>query len=172
MEAVQHSVIRVPSANPLRRVASTALRAADSLSFLAPLLTRLVIGSSFFMTGRGKLENFDRTVAFFTELGIPFARANAAFVSSLEMIGGMCLVLGFGTRIFSLLLSGSMVVALLTADKDNFVKNFPTGLTDVVPVVYGMFLLWLILCGPGWLSIDHVIGGKLKLRRGSDNKEA
>jgi len=171
MAVLEHSGIGVAANNPIRRLAIAGLKLAESLSFLAPLLTRLVIGSSFFMTGRGKLENFDRTAAFFSEIGVPFARANAAFIGSLEMIGGVCILLGFGTRIFSLLLSATMVVALLTADKDNLIKSFPFSLTDVTPWVYGMFLLWLILCGPGRLSVDHVIAGKLHLHEEGDNKK-
>jgi putative oxidoreductase len=128
-----------------------------ALQFVAPLLTRLVLGEAFFLTGWGKWRNFARTASFFSDLGIPFAQANAAFVSTLELVGGLCLMLGFGTRILAFLLSGTMVVALLTADKESFVKNFPSVLTDVVPVVYGMFLIWLILYGSGRLSIDSWI---------------
>src|SRR5262249_35477877 len=67
---------------------------AAALAFLPPLLTRLVIGQAFFFTGRGKLENFDRTVGFFASLGIPFPALNAAFVSRLEFYGGMLLLVG------------------------------------------------------------------------------
>ena len=37
--------------------------------------------------------------------------ANATFIATLELVGGICLMLGLGTRIFALLLSGSMTVA-------------------------------------------------------------
>jgi len=67
----------------------------------------------------------------------------------------MCLILGVGTRIVACLLSGSMVVALLTADKQTFIDKFPADLTDVVPFVYLMFLVWLVLTGPGPVSIDR-----------------
>src|SRR5947209_5103036 len=147
--------------NILRRSAERALGVAASLAFLAPLITRLIIGVAFFQTGSGKWQNFDRTASYFSDLGIPFARANAAFIATLELVGGICLMLGLGTRIFALLLSGTMVVALLTAEKDNFAKNFPGGLLDVTPVVYGLLLLWLILSGPGFASVDHWLRGKL-----------
>ena len=50
-------------------------------------------------------------------------------------------------------------------------KNFPGGLLDVAPVVYGLLLLWLILTGPGWLSVDHLLAKKLGIRKESDNRE-
>lgn len=138
----------------LQRAAGLGLTLTGALAFLAPLLTRLVIGQAFYLTGHGKLQNFDRTVAFFASLGIPFPELNAGFVSSLEFVGGLCLILGLGTRIFAFLLSGSMVVALLTADQQTFLEKFPSDLTEVTPFVYLLFLIWLVLMGPGPLSLD------------------
>ena len=132
----------------LQRLAQTILRFAHSLAFLPPLLTRLLLGMAFYQTGSGKWSDLDKPTSFFKDLGIPFPCANAAFIATLELVGGICLILGLGTRVISLLLSATMVVALLTAEKDNFVKNFPGGLLDVVPVVYGLLLLWLIVTFP------------------------
>ncbi|HEV2688169.1 MAG TPA: DoxX family protein [Bryobacteraceae bacterium] len=137
----------------------------SALEFAAPLLTRLLVGVTFFYTGQGKFQNLDRTTAFFADLGIPFAAANALFISSLELVGGICLMLGLGTRIFSLLLSSTMIVALLTADKANFVGKFPAELTDVSPVVLLVFLVWLALYGPGRVSIDRFLARGLNLSK-------
>ncbi len=38
------------------------------------------MGQALFLTGRGKLENFPRTVEFFTGPGLPMPELNAAFV--------------------------------------------------------------------------------------------
>ena len=141
----------------IQRITSLGLTITGGLAFLAPLLTRAVIGQAFYYTGHGKLQNFDRTVAFFADLGIPFPALNAGFVSTIEYVGGMCLILGLGTRIFSFLLSGSMVVALLTADKQTFLDKFPADITDVTPFVYLLFLVWLVLYGPGPVSLDRAL---------------
>jgi uncharacterized membrane protein YphA (DoxX/SURF4 family) len=66
-----------------------------------------------------------------------------------------------GSRIFSVLLSGSMVVALLTADKQTFLDKFPADITDVVPFVYLMFLAWIALYGPGPVSLDRLLSKAL-----------
>jgi len=129
-----------------------------SLQFAAPLLTRLMVGITFFYTGHGKLQNLDRTASFFADLGIPFPGANAVFISSLEFFGGMCLMAGLGTRLFAALLSCSMVVALLTADKESFISKFPADLTDVAPAMLLLFLIWLVLYGAGSISLDRLIG--------------
>lgn len=118
------------SPNLIQRAMDVIPRALESLQFAAPLLTRLLVGITFFYTGQGKLQNLDRTVSFFADQGIPFPAANAVFISSLEFFGGICLILGLGTRIFSALLSSTMVVALLTADKESFASKFPAELTE------------------------------------------
>lgn len=151
----------MPVPSVIQKTSGLGLRVAAVLAFLPPLLTRLVIGQAFFFTGRGKLQNPEGVVSFFTDLGIPFPAANAAFVSRLEYYGGMLLIAGLLTRVVALLLGSTMVVALMTADKTDFLAAlFNTGdkgLTDVVPVVYFLFLLWLVIAGPGALSLDALL---------------
>ena len=159
----------MPGPAVIPRAAGLGLRAAERLSFLAPLLTRLVIGQAFFLTGRGKLLNFENTVTFFAGLGIPMPELNAAFVSRLEYYGGMLLIVGLLTRLVAALLGGAMIVALMTADKESFTNALggvgEAGLTDVTPFVYGMFLLWLLLAGPGRLSLDALLARALGIAR-------
>lgn len=149
----------VPDA--VRRAVRLGLQAAAATAFLPPLLTRLVLGQAYFFTGRGKLENFENTVSFFTDLGIPMPGANAAFVARLEYYGGMLLMVGLLTRVVALLLSSTMVVALLTADRALFLEALrgsgDAGLTDVTPFVYLLLLLWLVAFGPGPVSVDRLL---------------
>ena len=84
--------------------------------------------------------------------------ANAAFISTLELVGGICLMLGLGTRLFAALLSCTMVVAILTADWKDFTAAFSSsdkGLLDVTPVPFLLFLLWLVAFGAGKISVDR-----------------
>ncbi len=151
----------MPAPAGVQRVLGLGWRVAAVLAFLPPLLTRLVIGQAFFFTGRGKLQNPEGVLSFFTDLGIPFPAANAAFVSRLEYYGGMLLIAGLLTRVVALLLGSTMVVALMTADRADFkAALFNTGekgLTDVVPVVYLLFLLWPLIAGPGAVSLDALL---------------
>jgi len=117
------------------------------------------------VTGHGKLMNLDRTTSFFSDLGIPFPYANAVFVSLLEFVGGFCLVLGLGTRIFAALLCCTLTVAVLTADRPTFVEKFPADLTDVTSFTFLLFLIWLVVFGPGPISLDRFLSKWLKLEK-------
>ena len=160
----------------VKRALGLALKVAVVLSAIAPLLTRIIVGYTFYETGMGKLARPEGVTAFFTGLGIPFPALNAAFVSRLEYWGGLALLVGLGTRFFAFMLSSTMVVALLTADKDAFLENWANGLSGLTtaaglgdaPAVAPFLLLalmsWLIFHGPGWASIDAVVAWAARKR--------
>lgn len=145
----------------IRRASGLALKLLGHLDFVPGLLTRLVVGFAFYDSGSGKLANPENTVNFFTDLGIPFPELNAAFVSRLEYYGGMLLLVGVLTRIVALLLSSTMIVALLTADRETFVgaltRSSEAGLSDVAPFVLGVLLSWLVIRGAGAISVDALL---------------
>ena len=148
------------------RSAQAGLSLADRLAFIAPLATRIVIGLAYVQTGLGKWQHFDRTVEFFTSSGIPFPAISVALVATLELVGGPLLIAGFMTRLTASALSASMAVALLTADRVAFLTAWKPGAesgpTDVVAFVFLLFLLWLVLIGPGAVSVDRWMRGKLE----------
>jgi putative oxidoreductase len=145
----------------IRTFARNLAAASNFLRPLAPLATRLALGQAFILTGLGKWKNLDGTTAFFGELGIPAPRANALFVATLELVGGACLVLGLGTRVFALLLTATLAVALLTADRQDLLGALTLspekGLLDIAASAYLLFLLWLAAFGPGPISVDRLL---------------
>lgn len=148
-------------ANHIRGVFDLAHRLLRYVDFVPGALTRLVVGFAFFDSGRGKLANMENTVNFFTDLGIPFPELNAAFVARLEYYGGLLLLAGLLTRLVALLLSSTMIVALLTADRQGFMealtRSGEIGLSDIAPFVLGVLLSWLVVKGPGLLSLDALL---------------
>lgn len=142
-----------------------AINAQPAIAFI----TRLVIGYAFVQSGTGKWKHFSNTVAFFASIKIPFPVANAAFIASLECIAGVLLIVGLATRLSSALLSSTMVVALLTADRGAFVDAVlgrgDGTITDVVPFVFLLFLAWLVAFGAGRLSIDQWLTTRSERRK-------
>jgi putative oxidoreductase len=94
------------------------------LQHLFLLAIRLYWGWQFMLTGRGKFLNFDRTVGFFTSLGIPFPEINVFMASATEFLGGICLMLGLGSRFVNLPLIITMCVAYLSAHTEELNSLF------------------------------------------------
>jgi putative oxidoreductase len=154
--------VAMPAPGFLQRLAKTGLGIAARLSFLAPLLTRITVGYAFFLTGRGKLGDLQTFTNYMAnELHVPFAAQQAPLVAGLEFVGGICLILGLLTRVMSTALMGTMVVAILTAERETFVTSWlPTGEKgplDVSAYVFFLLLLWLALFGPGPVSLDKFL---------------
>ena len=96
-------------------------------------------------------------------------------MASLELVGGGALILGLATRLFAALLSSTMVVALLTADRRAFLASWAPsgelGPTDATSFVFLLFLLWLLFLGPGALSLDRLLLKALRRLRGEPSPE-
>jgi putative oxidoreductase len=150
----------------VERPARLGLGAAAALAFLPPLLTRIALGHAFFLTGRGKLANFDTFVSFLADQGVPAPVLNAHFVARLEYYGGILLLLGLLTRLTALGLAGTMAVALWTERKsfiDSWAFTGEIGPTDIAPFVFLLLLGWLVVYGPGALSLDALVARGLGL---------
>ncbi len=145
----------------LGRANSLGERFTGKLAFIAPLVTRVVIGLAFFQAGTGKFRNFENVIGFFDSLGIPFPAFNAGLVASMETVGGAMLIFGLFTRFFASGLAITMVVALLTADTSDFLASWGSASqlspTDVTAFTFLLFLLWLVFYGAGKLSLDALL---------------
>jgi DoxX len=75
------------------------------------LLARLVVGSLFFLSGRGKLflnERREQMRQSLREAHIPFPGLNAFLVSTVEFVFGLLLIAGAVTPVACVMLSGVM----------------------------------------------------------------
>lgn len=135
-----------------------ALNLTQQLDWLGPLVARITLGVLFVSTGWGKVHSLAKVTAYFAELGIPFPGVQAPMVSFIELVGGALLVVGLVSRIAAVPLMGSMLVAILTAQREN-VHGLPD-LFGLVEWTYFALLLWVALAGPGKVSLDHALFGK------------
>ena len=145
----------------VQRVNSLVESASRRFGSIAPLATRIVIGLAFFQAGLGKWRHMPNIIQFFDSLGIPLPAFNAYLVASIELVGGIALILGLFTRFFAAGLTTTMVVALLTADTADFMASWGSASemspTDVTAFTFLLFLLWLVAYGAGKLSLDALL---------------
>ncbi|MGE0397037.1 MAG: DoxX family protein [Kofleriaceae bacterium] len=132
-----------------------SLQLLNRVEWSGPLLVRLTIGLVFATTGWGKLHNLDNVTGFFGSLGIPAPGFHAVFVSGLEFVGGLLLIVGLGTRIASALLVGVMAVAIWTAKLPEL--HGLVDLANTIEFTYLALFVWLVVQGPGLVSIDHLL---------------
>ncbi|MGL4397845.1 MAG: DoxX family protein [Hyphomicrobium sp.] len=128
---------------------------ARPFAFLPPLVARIVVGWVFMWTGWTKLHNLPVMIENFTEWGIPFPHIMTPFVSGLEFLGGLFLLLGLFTRIMAPPLVVVMIVAIVSA-KWAQVDSLET-LLGFEEVAYMALFGWLAVAGPGPVSLDHLL---------------
>jgi putative oxidoreductase len=139
-------------------------QAASMLRSPMLLAVRLYWGFQFAQTGWGKLHHLEKIAGFFASLNIPFPGLNAHFVSGLEFIGGILLMLGLGSRIVGFLLAGNMFVAYWTADHAALVSIFsdPGKFYVADPYTFLFASLTVLIFGAGLYSTDTLIARRLK----------
>jgi len=138
--------------------------------WLGILVARLAVGSLFFLSGRGKLfvpERREQMRQTLIEAHVPFPELNALFVSTVEFVCGVLLILGALTPIACVMLGGVMMVAIATAAVRGIKATSPLGwLSEFLylpEVLLLVILLWLFLSGPDRFSIDHLILSQVHL---------
>jgi uncharacterized membrane protein YphA (DoxX/SURF4 family) len=134
----------------------------------ATILLRLMAGGVFLWEGILKFVYVNQGVGRFTNLGIPFPDFTASFVGGLEIVGGLLILLGLGTRFVAVPFLIEMVVAMLSTKIGLYLGTSPLPLPPSPPVTgfwavlhevrseYAQlltiaFLLW---AGPGRWSVD------------------
>lgn len=146
----------------IERFYGLLITAANSLQSPLLLIIRLYWGWQFAQTGWGKLHRLDKVAEFFTSLGIPLPAINAYFVTGLELIGGILLIVGLGSRLTALLLAVDMVVAFLTADREGLLSVFsdPEKFYAAAPYTFLFASVLILVFGPGRWSMDAWIASR------------
>ncbi len=125
------------------------------MNFIPLLLTRFTIAGVFMGSGMGKLNHLERTINYFASLGMPFPSIITPIVAAVEVICGCAILLGLVTRLAAIPLIGVMLVAIRTAKWDEF-TGF-SALFGMSEYLYIVLLVWLVIQGPGRISVDYII---------------
>jgi len=136
------------------------IRCASALRSPLLLTVRLYWGWQFGLSGWGKLHRLPTMAEYFASLNLPLPAFTAAFVSGLEFVGGLLLIIGLGTRFIGLLLAATMAVAYWTANREALLSVFsdPVKFYNADPFTFGFAALLLLIFGPGRFAVDALIG--------------
>jgi putative oxidoreductase len=126
------------------------------------LLVRLYWGWQFAQTGWGKLHHIHRVIGFFGSLGIPHPGLVAPFVSGVEFVGGVLMILGLASHFTGLVLAIDMLVAYWVADRAALtsVLSDPGKFYGADPYTFFFASLILLVFGAGLFSLDTLIERK------------
>lgn len=144
-----------PIVTSLLAIRRLILTVAGLLEWLPPTLARLTVGWIFLWSGWGKLHDLDSVIQFFGELGIPHPELQAPFASGTELVCGALVLAGLFTRIASVPLIIVMIVAIVTAQRENVAAL--GDLFGLSEYLYITLLIWLGVAGPGPLSLDATL---------------
>jgi putative oxidoreductase len=137
----------------LRRYARRLLQTGD---VLAPMVVRVAAGVVFVSFSFGKFLNHAAEAAAFDRYGIPAPDEMVYVVGALELLGGLALILGLGTRLVAIALGLNMIGAITTAGR---IEGGPIHLGLAPALLVAMaFLLWT---GAGARSVDRRLEARL-----------
>ena len=147
--------------------ALTMLRGGE---WIAATAARVLVGIFFCISGGTKLfvkAQFVLLEQTMVQSHIPFPRANALFVATVEFACGAGLALGLLTPLCAAMLMGDMIVAIATnrihSIRASGVLVWIEDFLYLPEVLYVLILVWLIFAGPGRYSVDGLIASKAGL---------
>jgi putative oxidoreductase len=141
-----------------------------SLSFLhrfgplSLLVARLLVGTVFVAHGVQKLVVGPVNIgSFFASAGIPAPTITAFLLTGLELVGGLLLIVGLGTRIVALLFILEMLGAIVFVHSGiGLITPSPSPAPGAeFPMALIAFLVVALCVGPGRLSVDGRLGGQV-----------
>lgn len=138
-------------------------RITDTLTDLKDiplLLIRLVLAYGFYNPAMMKLKDISSVVEWFKSSEMPMPVLSAYLVTYTEFFGFILLALGLATRIISIPLIITMIVAIKVAHWDNGFNASDNGYE--IPLYYLIMLILLLFTGPGRISVDYLIERKVR----------
>lgn len=141
----------------------TMKKYVEKLKDIPPLFFRLILAYGFWGPAMMKWSNMSGIAQWFESLGYPFPTLNAYLAGTTELAGAILLFLGLGTRIISIPLMFTMIVAITTVHLGNGFEAGNNGFE--IPLYYLLMLFSLFVTGGGKWSIDYLLSKKCTAKK-------
>lgn len=132
-----------------------ACASLEQAKWLPLLLLRSVLAYGFYEPAKTKLTGIADVANWFATMNIPFPLLNAYLAGITEALGVVLLALGLGTRIITVPLMITMLVAIFIVHWSNGFASSDNGFE--IPLYYLLMLLVLFVLGPGKVSLDGLL---------------
>lgn len=130
----------------------------SDLQSIPLLLIRLILAYGFLNPALMKWKNINGIAEWFASMNYPLPTINAYLAATTEAMGVVLLVLGFATRLISIPLMFTMLIAIATV---HFSNGFEAGNNGFeIPLYYMLMLFVLLMSGPGKYSLDNLLSKK------------
>jgi putative oxidoreductase len=138
------------------------------------LLMRLALGTVFVVAGAGKVlgvgpkaSGIEGFAGFLASLGVPSPTLFAWIVGTVELVGGLLLLVGLFTRYAAVLLAADMFVATWLVHLPNGFAVADGGIEFTMVLL--LISIALVLSGPGRFALEYaVFGREIVPGRGTD----
>ena len=132
-----------------------SVNSLENLKSIPLFLLRIVLAIGFFGPAKMKVGNIGGIISWFESINIPMPALNAYMATGTEVLGVILLGLGLGTRIISIPLIITMIVAILTVHLPNGFEAGNNGFE--IPLYYMIMLITLVFFGSGKFSVDYLL---------------
>jgi putative oxidoreductase len=139
----------------VKKVIQFVFKITSNLQSLGLLLIRLILAYNFYATAIVKWEDIQSVADWFESLNIPLAKFNAYFVATIEMLSVFLFAMGIATRLISLLLIPTILVAIYTVHWENGYAVGDNGYE--IPLYYLSMLFVLLGFGSGKVSLNYFL---------------
>ncbi|MBV1702062.1 MAG: DoxX family protein [Hyphomicrobiales bacterium] len=120
---------------------------------LAILVGRILLVLQFVPAGFGKIEGYSHTAGYMASKGVPTILL--PLVILVELVGGLCIIFGFQTRIAAFLLGGFTLLAA-------WIFHNPMDQTQMMAFMSHLSIIGgfgvLVGAGAGTYSVDGMMG--------------
>ncbi|WP_419960617.1 DoxX family protein [Psychrobacillus sp. BM2] len=126
---------------------------------LATLILRVVFGLIFLIHGITKFQGgISNTVGYFDSLGLPGSLAYA--IAIIELVGGLLLIIGLGTRVIGGIFAVIMLGAIFSAKLSLGLLGDGVSAGYELELVFLAIGVYFVLANPINLSLDEKLSQK------------
>ena len=138
----------------MKNMYANMVQKLGNLRDLPLLFVRLVLVYGFYEPAKMKWSNIQSIIDWFDGMNYPLPAINAYLAASAEAAGVVLLFLGLGSRVISIPLMITMLVAIFTVHIGNGFAAADNGIE--IPLYYLIMLFVIFIYGSGKYSLDYL----------------